>query len=599
MPSKIKLPEGVTLELLKENWQEASAMYQPAYRRAQMLDATDRGKLWKAIAAKFPKYQVLPDTNHVAYVKNNLLASLYSVGRSANLVATSEHDLEMVSHINIVLDHIWDTQQVPYYQMLAGERAALINMGITQVGWDNAIIKGTEEMFSKGAPTLKNIDPLKFMRDPYAVDLSAAAYCITWDEFHKNVILRNKNYENFSDYLQEHKNAAPQDMVKNMTDQQTGPSKNYFRVVTHWVQMKGKIHEIHTINNEHVLYVKEDIRPSMFPFAELYCNVPAGDVIGTSEPSKIFANSVAYNLVNSLVLTAEVKNQKPPKFVNSAAGINLRDFVLHGADSDYTFIVQGDASRAVHYHQFPQVSAQATGTLVTLAGDMQMVTGVDGRYTGKDTGSILTTGGMEQMLDQATLIDQPKIVNYEHYSIQLTKLILGNLRTFGSTRKYFLKDPKTKQYETITVNFDNLKDDTIFDYKLAISAHLPKNKQRISQMANVIMEKQMQYAGNGEQPVNLITPEEWLMMQDLPMQEMMLERMGIERSQDFVDKVSKTIFQYAEFLDAGMAPDDALLATADTMRNNTPNIIPGKEAVAPPNGIVEEPPMELPMDVGL
>ena len=599
MPSNIKLPEGVTLELLKENWQEASAMYQPAYRRAQMLDATDRGKLWKAISAKFPKYQVLPDTNHVAYVKNNLLASLYSVGRSANLVATSEHDLEMVSHINIVLDHIWDTQQVPYYQMLAGERAALINMGITQVGWDNSIIKGTEEMFSKGAPTLKNIDPLKFMRDPYAVDLSAAAYCITWDEFHKNVILRNKNYENFSAYLQEHKNAAPQDMVKNMTDQQTGPSKNYFRVVTHWIQMKGKIHEIHTINNEHVLYVKEDIKPSMFPFAELYCNVPAGDVIGTSEPSKIFANSVAYNLVNSLVLTAEVKNQKPPKFVNSAAGINLRDFVLHGADSDYTFIVQGDASRAVHYHQFPQVSAQATGTLVTLAGDMQMVTGVDGRYTGKDTGSILTTGGMEQMLDQATLIDQPKIVNYEHYSIQLTKLILGNLRTFGSTRKYFLKDPKTKQYETITVNFDNLKDDTIFDYKLAISAHLPKNKQRISQMANVIMEKQMQYAGNGEQPVNLITPEEWLMMQDLPMQEMMLERMGIERSQDFVDKVSKTIFQYAEFLDAGMAPDDALLATADTMRNNTPNIIPGKEAVAPPNGIVEEPQMELPMDVGL
>lgn len=599
MPSKIKLPEGVTLELLKENWQEASAMYQPAYRRAQMLDATDRGKLWKAISAKFPKYQVLPDTNHVAYVKNNLLASLYSVGRSANLVATSEHDLEMVSHINIVLDHIWDTQQIPYYQMLAGERAALINMGITQVGWDNSIIKGTEEMFSKGAPTLKNIDPLKFMRDPYAVDLSAAAYCITWDEFHKNVILRNKNYENFSDYLQEHKNAAPQDMVKNMTDQQTGPSKNYFRVVTHWIQIKGKIHEIHTINNEHVLYVKEDIRPSMFPFAELYCNVPAGDVIGTSEPSKIFANSVAYNLVNSLVLTAEVKNQKPPKFVNSAAGINLRDFVLHGADSDYTFIVQGDASRAVHYHQFPQVSAQATGTLVTLAGDMQMVTGVDGRYTGKDTGSILTTGGMEQMLDQATLIDQPKIVNYEHYSIQLTKLILGNLRTFGSTRKYFLKDPKTKQYETITVNFDNLKDDTIFDYKLAISAHLPKNKQRISQMANVIMEKQMQYAGNGEQPVNLITPEEWLMMQDLPMQEMMLERMGIERSQDFVDKVSKTIFQYAEFLDAGMAPDDALLATADTMRNNTPNIISGQEAVAPPNGIVEEPQMELPMDVGL
>ena len=599
MQTKIQLPEGITLDQLQENWREASSMYQPAYRRAQMLDAADRGKLWKAINATFPKYQVLPDTNHVAYTKTNLLASLYSVGRSASLVATSAEDLEMVAHINIILDHIWDTQQVPYYQMLAGERAALLNLGITQVGWDNSIIKGTEEMFSKGSPTFKNIDPLKFMRDPYAIDLSAAAYCITWDEFHKSVIMRNKNYANFKEYMETTKHNASGDMITNMTDQQNPPTKNYFRVAIHWVQVDGKVHEIHTINSEHVLYVKEDIKPSLFPFAELYCNVPAGDVIGTSEPSKIFANSVAYNLVNSLVLTAEVKNQKPPKFVNAQAQINLRDFVQHGADSDYTFIVQGDASRAVHYHQFPQVSPQATSTLGTLANDMQMVTGVDGKYTGKDTGSLLTTGGMEQMLDQATLIDQPKIVNYEHYSIQLTKLVLGNLRSFGNTRKYFLKDPKTKQWETITVKFENLKDDTVFDYKLAISAHLPKNKQRISQMANVIMEKQMQYAGQGQQPVNLITPEEWLMMQDLPMQEMMLERMGIERSQDYVDQVSKTIFQYAEFVDSGMAPDDALLATADSMRENTmPNIIPGREVVTA-NGIVEQPQQQMPMDVGL
>ena len=597
MTSKIKLPDGVTLDQLKENWKEASTMYQPAYRRAQILDAADRGKLWKAINAKFPKYQVLPDTNHVAYTKNNLLASLYSVGRSANLVATSEHDLEMVSHINIVLDHIWDTQQVPYFQMLAGERAALLNKGITQVGWDNSILKGTDEMFSKGAPTFKNIDPLKFMRDPYAIDLEAASYCITWDEFHKNVIMSNQNYESAKEYFATTSQKVPQDMVKNMTDQQNPPSKNYYRVVIHWVQVKGKVHEIHTIDTDHVLYVKEDIQPSMFPFAELHCNVPAGDVIGTSEPSKIFANSVAYNLLNSLILTAEVKNQKPPRFVSDHAQINLRDFVQHGADSDYTFIVQGDASRAVHYHQFPQVSPQATSTLASLVNDIKNITGVDDKYTGKDTGSLLTTGGMEQMLDQATLIDQPKIVNYEHYSIQLTRLVLGNLRAFGNTRKYFLKDPSNKQWETITVNFENLKDDTVFDYKIAISAHLPKNKQRIAQMANVIMEKQMQYAGNGEQPVNLITPEEWLMMQDLPMQEMMLERMGIERSQDYVDKVSKTIFQYAEFLDGGMAPDDALLATADVMQGRDGSLPTGAQTTIPDMGMEAMPEEEMPMDI--
>lgn len=594
---KPKLPDGVTLEMLKENWKEAIAAYQPAFKRAQVIDATDRGKLWKAINAKFPKYQILPDTNHVSYVKANLLASLYSVGRSAHLLATSEHDIDTVENINLILDHIWDTQKVAYHQMLAGERAALLNMGVTQVGWDNSILKGTEDMFSKGTISLKNISPLKFMRDPFAIDLATSGYCMTWDEFHKNTILRNKKYAGFKEYLELTSKKLASDTIKAMTDQQTPPTKDYYNVVIHWVQLNGKVHEIHTVDTDHILLVKEDIKPSMFPFAQLFCNIPAGDVIGTSEPSRIFANSVAYNLINSLILTAEVKNQKPPRFVSNMAQINLRDFIQHGADSDYTFIVQGDATRAVHYHQFPQVSQTASSTLSTLAGDMQLVTGVDGKYTGKDTGSLLTTGGMEQMLDQATLIDQPKIVNYEDYTIQLTKLILGNLRAFGSKRSYFLRDPNTRQLKVIDVNYDELKDDTVFDYSIAISAHLPKNKQRIAQMANVIMEKQMQYNQTAQQPVELITAEEWLMMQDLPLKEQMLERMGLERQEDYVDKVAKTIFQYAEFLDLGMSGDDALLATADAIQNNSPQI-------APPQGQVElrdegMPPMEQGMGMNM
>ena len=197
----IKLPDDITIEQLQHNWKDTLSAYQPAFKRAQVLDATDRGKLWKAIKAKFPKYQVLPDTNHTAYIKNNLLASLYSVGRSAHIEPTSEHDTTMTRTINLVLDHIWDTQEVSYYQMLAGERAALLNLGITQVGWDNSILKGTDESFKKGAPAFKNVNPLKFMRDPYAVNLDTSAFCMTWDDYHKNVIQRNSNYqEEFKKY---------------------------------------------------------------------------------------------------------------------------------------------------------------------------------------------------------------------------------------------------------------------------------------------------------------------------------------------------------------------------------------------------------------
>lgn len=197
----------------------------------------------------------------------------------------------------------------------------------------------------------------------------------------------------------------------------------------------------------------------------------------------------------------------------------------------------------------------------------QRVTGVDGRYTGSDTGSILTTGGIEQALDQATMIDQPKIVNYEHYTKRLTKLLLKYLKAYGLKRNYFFKDPKTKQFVNAEINYQELIDVDLADYAINISPLLPKNKQRIAQLATLVMEKQMQYNAQSQQPIELITPEEWLMFQELPNDELMLERMKIQRHTDYVDKVAKVIFQYTELIDGGMAPDDALLATADMMQS--------------------------------
>jgi len=594
MASKITLPKGLTIEQLQANWREADTVYQPIFKRAQVLDATDRGKLWKAINAKFPTFQVLPDTNDVSYVKNNLLASLYSVGRSAHINPSSENDREIVQAINNVLDHIWETSRISYYQMQAGERAALLNYGITQVGWDAKRTGKIADSFYKGIFTIKNIDPMKFMRDPYVDKLEDAAYCMTWDRFHKNAILRDPNYHDaFKTYLDSPgaKVQPSQDTVQKLTDQQNPPTKDYFKVIIHWVLLEGKYHEIHTVDNDAVIFVKEDILPRRFPFAELYCNLPAGDVIGTSEPSRIFASSVARNLMNSVMLTAEVKNQKPPRFVNTDSQINLRDFIQHGADSDYTFQVRGDASKAVHYHQFPQVSPMIQSIMAGLDNDMQRVTGITGKYTGKDTGSILTTGGMESMLNQATMIDQPKIINYEEYTTQLTALILGYLKEFGMKRSYFIKNPQTKQYETVTIDFDLLQDETIAQYGINISAYLPKNKQRIAQMANVLMEKQMQYGGNGQQ-VSLITPEEWLMMQDIPMQEYMMERMGLERSKDYVDKVSKVLFQYTELLDTGLPPEDALMATAEAMQTGQPSPL-GPSGQGMPAQSQQLPPMDF------
>lgn len=578
-----KLPKGVELTQLKDNFNVANTEYSEAFKRARKLDMVDKNKLWKAVSAQYPSYQILPETNHVSYIKNNILASIYTVGKCASILPTSEQDREIVMQLNIALEQIWSQLDVPYYQMLAGERAALLNLGVTQVGWDNNVVSGKDKTFEKGRCVLKNVNPLHYMRDPFAPTLDEASFVITWEEYHKSVLLANENYkESFKEYLDKHRGSTEGTVtIQPDTDRvskDVNGKKDYYKLFTHWVRVADKIHEIHTINNEYVLYVREDIKPSTFPFAELFCNLPDESLLGVSEPNKILANSLAYNIMQSIMLTADYKNQRPPKFINSASGLNINSFKKHGNEADYTFVVSGDASRAVHYHQFPAPSATAPTNMAMLTNDIKSITGVDDRYTGRDTGSILTTGGVNSMLDQVTMIDAPKVLNYEHYCKKLTQLILYNYINFSAiARNYFVRDKRNpKKWNGVTVDFPKIDNATVFDYEINISSELPKNKTVVANMANKMMEMQMQYSAQNIE-VDLITPQEWLMLQqDLPIKEYMLERMGLQRTSNWVEATAQIVTQYTSLIEQGIDPAEALNTTAATM-----------EAQSSPNGGVE------------
>lgn len=554
-----------SIDKLKAYYEDCRTRYGNAYRQIQLLDAADRGDFWKSINMKFPEYQILPDTNFISYVKNNILASVYTVTKSATIEPTSEQDKDLVANLNIILEHLWNTANVGYLQFQAGERAALTNMGITQVGWSEDFVRGAGSSFQKGEVVMRNIDPTKFMRDPYAVDLETAGYCMTFEDFHESIFLENKNYEkefkNYKAKLKAGNVMTPITMKVDRADTQS--SNEYYTLIVFWVRQGKKVHEIHTVNAEHILYVKEDIKPSTFPFAILYCNLPAGGILGKSEPAKIYSNYVVYNLMDSIALTAEYKNQNPPRFVNQAAGLNIAAFAKRGNEANHTFVVQGDASKAVHYHQFPTASAMLPVEKQALSASIQQITGVDGKYTGRDTGSVITTGGVEEMMGRATLIDQPKILNYEAYTKRLTQLVLANLIAFCPKRKYFVKKPNSTEYSTIEVDFPKIDDETAFDYSLDVTSELPRNKTRIAQMATQLMEKQMQYGSQGN--VDLITPEEWLMLQDIPYKEYFSERMGIQRLNNTTEEVASTLVEYATLVQNGATPDEAIQQTANTL----------------------------------
>lgn len=572
------LPEGVSLQAIKDRIEETDSKYTKVLQRMRILDGADRGKLWDVVEAKMPKYQLTPDSNWVNYIKENLVASIYTTGRYANLVPKSEDDKQFVIEFNSALETVWENIRADYYQFLAGERAALLNIGITMVGWKKNTIGGTKNHWYQGDIMLKNIDPMKFRRDPYADVFDNAEYCYYYDDYSMSIIRSKELYANRIQEIEKQigklkEKGLISDTVPAATDREkTNSAQTNYHKVTYYYTMYNtsdkkdkegyKIAEIHLLDDEYVLYCNPDLKPKMFPFAILYCNEPAGDIVGASEPAKQFKSNFVYNLLNSIYATHAYKAQRPPRFVNQASGINLRQFAKYGNDADKTFIVNGDATKAVHYAQFPTLPPELLQVKQDLGRDIKDCSGIDEMYAGKNTGSIQTTGGMDTLTEITAQRDNQKILQFEMYTKRLTELVVNHLITFGDKRTYTVSDPITQQVKTIELNFPEVDDDIRFRYELDIEMYLPRNRARLSSIANMLLEKQAQYKPDPE----IITVEEWLLMQDIPFKDMIFKRMGIQRNTRITEQVAQTLEMFATLVDGGVDPDVAVDQVANQLQ---------------------------------
>ena len=572
------LPDNVSLQTIKDRIQDTDTRYLKVLQRMRILDGTDRGKMWDVVSAKFPKYQLQPDSNWVNYIKENLVASIYTTGRYAELVPRSDEDIEYVTEFNSALGTIWDQVKADYYQFLAGERAALLNIGITMVGWRKDLLGGTANHWYKGDIVFKNIDPMKFRRDPYADVFDNSEFCYYYDDFSMAIIRTKDKYKKRIKEIEAavgdlDKSDLIPDAVTAATDRQktTSTQSNYHKITYYYTKVPDLtqnskegyvIVEVHLLDDKYVLYCNKDLKPRMFPFAVLYCNNPAGDLVGASEPAKAFTSAFTYNLLNSIYATHAYKAQRPPRFVNAASGINLRQFAKYGNDADKTFIVNGDATQAVHYAQFPQLPPELLQVKQDLGRDIRDCSGVDEMYAGKNTGSIQTTGGMDTLMDATSQRDNQKILLYEEYSKRLTELVVNNLIVYGDKREYTVTDPITQQTKTVSFNFPEVDDDIRFRYTLDIQTYLPRNKTRLAAVANMLLEKQAQYKPDPE----IITVEEWLLMQDIPFKDMIYKRMGIQRNTRISEQVAMTLEMFATLVEGGMDPDAAVDQVAQQLQ---------------------------------
>ncbi len=560
----------------------------------KVLDAYDSGKFWDEIKVKLPKHQIIPDTNKVFYVKNNMINSVYSAPYLADVLPLDPADQDEARQINKLLEYAYNKHEIGNKQLQAGERAALLNVGFLQIGWNDDV---TYTMGEGGKTVTQNGDIEVIVRDPKDVFLDpnfkdfqrGRALFIVTEDSSENLLaeypacreellaLVKADEDRRRTGAQLLASAVNTDSVNNYhsLDVQKG-SVGMFTVTIAYKMVADengrRVDQVIYVAGSVVLEYKKGIVPECYPIVALYNLPPERDAYGVGVCSRILRNALSLNILDSIAVTHTYASQRTPLILDLRSGLNLARVAADMNNPDRIFpITSGTARDALVRMDYPELPRSLDIIRNGLSDAINEISGIDDRYTGRDTGSVTTTGGMERLQQRISLTDNTRIAMVEQYARNLSRMILefyiakGGKRAFVSVNNY--EDPVKA---VLTVDFDKYHDKKKnFVYSINATPLLPKTRQRLAEAANIIMQVQMQYGGQ----IQLLTPEEWMFFQDFPQKDMILDRMKIDRLRNDQQEIASELTSFGSLTEQGMRPEAAVeqLANERAIRRE-PNV---------------------------
>lgn len=596
--------EGYTKEELISTFQYFRAFRAKKEAIWKLVRAFHAGDFWKDLAEKLPDHQIMPDTNYLEYIEKGIVNSVYSGNYSANCLPRDYKDNDFALGLNSFINYRWDKLKMKSMYPKLGKNAILYNYAGIQMGWNADLIGGSLTKREQGAVESKFLPPEQIYLDPSITDYLAGRAIFLSKKVSLFDLLSepalNKGAKAYKEKLSTNGKFNPQPNENADAGDIHGeadPINEYSRSV-HLIEAffkvegdggKWRIDHVFIADKDFILHVKKDIKPKTFPIRILYENEPDSDPYGISTSRKILANIVAINMIDSIEATHLYATQNRTKLVNVKSGINYRSFAKFGNTPHIAFPVNGDPKNVVQYVDVQQLPNP--GPLVErLEAKITIMTGVDARYTGRDTGSVQTTGGMDlQQQRVMSMTDNLRIVGLENFVESLTELFIDYYIQYGGV----YNEVKRQKATGLAIEHDEGKGEidfgkierNEFDYTMNAAPYLPKNSVRLSDAADQLLLMQGQYQF---EPA-IITHEEWLMWKDFPQKELILQRIRGAMQQLDTEELTADLLSFAGMVDKGMQPEDAIntLVQEKQMKRDNPGLANQGSAAANGQGPVQ------------
>jgi len=543
----------------------------------KILDSYDSGDFWETMRKELPKHQIIPDTNHINYIKENIINSVYAAPYIADVLPMDSDDLEEARNINKFVEYYYNLKKVGLKQLKVSGRTALLNVGFIQGGWDSTINYSHLSGDQAGGLDLIVRDPMSVYLDPNFVEFQEGRAVFISTEESVETLLANypDSASELKKYFGVNKNSPAIEVSGVASSEDVGknyPANNVTRdtigMMPVWIAFKKvptspdsyRIDQIIYTQGEIILEYKKGIKPNYFPLVGLYLTPPEKDSFGIGICQRVLKNVLSLNILNSIAITHTYAAQRTPWVFDTNSGLSVRRVQQDLNRPDVLFpISSGDATKVLHRLEYPVLPPNLEFIKKTLEDDIEKISGIDAKYTGRDTASVTTTGGMERLQQRVSMSDNTRISLIEDYAVNLTKMIIDfHIINGGSYQFVPTNSNAPKEKEVLSVDFGKYRNQAHkFLFSINAGPLMPKTRSRLAEAANIIMQTQMQYAQGGQQ-VQLMSAEEWLFFQDFPQKDMILDRMKIEQLRNDQEEIASELTSFSAMTEEGMRPESAV-----------------------------------------
>jgi len=565
-------------------YNEYKAAKAPTIALWKRIKSLYNGKFWEIFASKVKEFTLTPDTNYIEYAVTAFINSIYSGVYIPEVVATDLNEEDMAQKMNAFIESEWLKKGIKRYFTEWGENVGLYNMQPVK----------TYLSKKKDSIEFENINPHGIYLDPSVSDYKKGEAIFITKETNVYSLLKDKRFKDkIKGLLEENPNRwwAATEINQDGLDYEryTVTGNKTVSITEYYIRAETGIDNGFFINQDEIIYEKKNIIPDCFPIEILYQRKPNGNPYGTPIIAKIINSYITLNLLDSMDATQPYLAQNRPKFFDLRSRINPKSFIDYGNSPGATFPLFGDPSKAIFYQDI-QFIPDTTNIKNRLENGIFNITGVDMAYRGRQTNSIITTGGVEaQQARVIMLTDNAPLVALESFVEDLAKLYIRFSVEFRKTvkvrRNNFVK-------EQVDLVFDKVDPDK-FNFTLESKPYLPMTKQTRFETLKQLYEMQGQYRFQ----IPLIQEED--LINELPVsstqKSKLIQRISSQKQSDAALKRRETLLTFADLFkqlqDSGLSDEESaneamkIMDQEEMMRQQDPTLGTNPQGIPPQGGM--------------